>query len=104
MVVSTDEQLYSISRRHPDQVFVARFEESPATMRHWFHQDLVKFGAGFINWTMTYREDADVVCSYRRWNHLDLRATREEEEREVEKIVAEKSRAAVRSRDASVGL
>ena len=83
-----------IPPRHPDQVFVARFQESPRTMKMWFGVDLKKFGGNFVNWTMTYRRDADVFCPYLKWNTLKLGNPREEESK-MDKILSKKSRVAV---------
>jgi len=80
--------------RHPDQVFVARFQESPRTMKMWFGVDLKKFGGNFVNWTMTYRRDADVFCPYLKWNTLKLGNPREEESK-MDKILSKKSRVAL---------
>jgi len=80
--------------RNPNQVFVLRIQESPPTLRHMFRKDLHEFNNNFINWTMTYRRDAEVTCSYMAWGLMHLKSP-EEEERIIDEIISRKSRGAL---------
>ena len=71
--------------------------ESPPTMKYFLGVRLDRFSDRFINWTMTYRRDADVICPYSSWNLLDLKENLDEERRVVDAIVSNKSRVAVSS-------
>uniref|UniRef100_H2Y538 Fucosyltransferase n=1 Tax=Ciona savignyi TaxID=51511 RepID=H2Y538_CIOSA len=50
--------------RAPDQYFVFWSLESPAFIQNGGNRDMKKFDGGFINWTMTYRLDADIFAPF----------------------------------------
>ncbi|KAH7981315.1 hypothetical protein HPB49_023075 [Dermacentor silvarum] len=53
-------------RRHPEQVWVySTVEGEPATPSSW----PLQLVSGMFNWTMSHRDDADVVVPYKKWSY-----------------------------------
>ncbi|XP_075538265.1 alpha-(1,3)-fucosyltransferase C-like [Dermacentor variabilis] len=53
-------------RRHPEQVWVySTVEGEPATPPSW----PIRLVSGVFNWTMSRRDDADVVVPYMKWHY-----------------------------------
>ena len=62
-------------------------------MKNWFNYSFSKFDHLRVNWTMTYRRDADVFAPYvKPWQ---LRNHAQHGQAGVDRIVAKKSRKAV---------